>query len=108
MSDSLTYALIFSKSAEKKAKGYTDTAIAALPKGLVYKGAVDYYSSLPASPSIGDCYTVKYTGSTGTNPDGTEYAWGNYEGTNQWIQVGPSITEFTENEVQAIWNEVMV
>ena len=73
--------------------GAVYSAIAAFPKGLVYKGAVSYYSNLPASgQTIGDAYTVKYTGSSGTETDGTEYAWGNYEGTLQWIPLGPDLT----------------
>ena len=89
----MTIALIFSELAKKKAKAYTDAAIAALPNGLVYKGAVDYYSNLPASnQTVGDCYTVRYKGSSGTDPDGTEYAWGPVGGVNQWVPVGPDIS----------------
>ncbi len=96
-SEEMTPAIIFStlaeKKAVKKAKEYTDAAIAALPNGLVYKGAVAYFDNLPTSQvEIGDCYTVKYKGSTGTEADGTEYAWGTFEGVNQWIPVGPDIT----------------
>ena len=73
----------------KKAKGYTDAAIAALPNGLVYRGEVNYYNLLPSNPEVGDCYSVKYKGISGTIPDGSEYAWGNSVGTNTWIKLGP-------------------
>ena len=91
--DPITAAIVFSNLAQKNAKGYTDAAIAALPNGLVYKGAVDYYSSLPSTDlTVGDCYTVRYAGSSGTVPDGTEYAWGPVGGINQWVPVGPDIS----------------
>ena len=70
------------------AKSYTDEAISGIGGGITYKGAVNYYSSLPSNASVGDAYTVKYKGSSGTDPDGSEYVWGNYEGTNQWIKLG--------------------
>ena len=60
----------------------------ALPKGLVYRGAVDYYNDLPSGAEVGDTYTVKYKGSSGSIPDGNEYAWGDNGGTNAWIKIG--------------------
>lgn len=69
--DILTYAL-----AKKKAKAYTDAAIAGLGKGIIYKGAVDYYNNLPNSPQEGDCYTVLYKGTTGTDVYNMEFIWG--------------------------------
>ena len=72
------------------AKAYAEAAIAAIPKGLVYKGEVNYYNDLPtATAEVGDCYTVKYTGTSGTNPDGNEYVFGSSGGTNTWIKLGP-------------------
>ena len=63
-----------------------DTVIDTAKLGIHYKGEVDYYSNLPTTGvSIGDAYTVKYSGSSGTTPDGTEYVWGTVSGTNQWI-----------------------
>ena len=56
-------------------------AIAALPKGIIYKGAVSYESNLPNNAEVGDCYTIKYKGSSGSTPDGQEVVWGSYEGT---------------------------
>lgn len=67
-----------------------------LSSSLVYRGAVDYYSDLSeiTSPEPGDAYTVKYKGTSGTTPDGTEYAWGEYEGTPQWIAIGPDMSQY--------------
>lgn len=70
-------------------------AISSIPKGLSYKGQVDYYADLPsATAEVGDCYTVKYTGSSGTNPDGSEYVWGSYGGTNTWIKLGQDVADY--------------
>lgn len=82
MLDFLTYAI-----AVKKAKAYTDQCIDALPKGLVYRGAVNYQDNLPADAEVGDVYTVKYIGSTGQSPDGREYVWGSYNDVLQWILI---------------------
>lgn len=69
----------------------TAAAVEALPKGIVYRGAVDYEADLPNNAEIGDAYTVKYKGTSGTEPSGAEFVWGNYEGTNQWIEIGKSV-----------------
>lgn len=67
--------------------------INSLSGGVHLKGAVDYYSDLPASPSEGDAYTVRYQGTSGTDPLGIEYAWATYQGMPQWIPIGvdPSV-----------------
>lgn len=73
-------------------------AIEALPNGLVYRGAVNYYKDLPtANNELGDTYSVKYQGETGTTADGNEYAWGEYDGTLQWIKLG--VNAYTKNEI---------
>ena len=59
--------------AKKSAKSYTDSVIENLPKGVVYKGSVNYYADLPNNASLGDCYTVLYRGSSGTETYGAEY-----------------------------------
>ena len=59
--------------AKKGAKSYTDTVINNLPKGVVYRGSVNYYADLPSTAALGDCYTVAYKGTTGTEPYGAEY-----------------------------------
>lgn len=73
--------------AVKKAKAYTDSKTSGLGGGVTYKGSVDYYSNLPASPESGDAYTVMYAGSSGTVADGTEYVWGlnTNTGNMEWI-----------------------
>ena len=52
--------------AKKGAKQYTDSAIAGLGKGVIYKGAVDYYNDLPNDATLGDAYTVRYKGNSGS------------------------------------------
>jgi hypothetical protein len=75
-------------------------AIEALPNGLVYRGAVNYYKDLPtANNELGDTYSVKYQGETGTTADGNEYAWGEYDGTLQWIKLG--VNAYTKDEIDA-------
>lgn len=69
--------------------------------GIKFKGEVDYYSDLPSTDNeVGDAYTVKYAGSSGTTPDGTEYVWGTVSGTNQWINF--SKDSYTKAEVDAL------
>lgn len=82
--------------AKNFAKSYTDAVIAAFPKGIHLLGEVDYYSDLPSNPSDGDAYTVKYTGTSGTEPDGTEYAWAVNQTTQtaQWVAVGPDLSQY--------------
>jgi hypothetical protein len=75
-------------------------AIEALPNGLVYRGAVNYYKDLPTTNNeLGDTYSVKYQGETGTTADGNEYAWGEYDGTLQWIKLG--VNAYTKDEIDA-------
>lgn len=91
-SSTVRLVLAFTQNTEKNAKNYTDSAIAAIVKGLVYQGAVNYYSELNSvAKEVGYTYTVKYKGESGTVPDGTEYAWGEYDGLMQWIALGPNI-----------------
>lgn len=92
--DIVTYALC-----NKKAKQYTDAAINNLPKGIVFKGSVNYYSDLPNNAEIGDCYTVLYSGTSGSDPSGIEYVWGlNTEtSTEEWIAIGPDLSDYVKN-----------
>lgn len=83
--DIITYAMAKSNATE---------LIEALPKGIVYRGAVNYVNNLPNNADVGDAYTVMYTGSSGTNPDGREFAWGKYNGSNTWIELGPDISQY--------------
>ena len=99
--DIITYVM-----AKNSANDAIAAAIAALPKGVIYKGAVSYESDLPNNAEVGDCYTVKYKGSSGSVPDGKEVVWGSYEGTEQWITLGgpPPILSKT----QETWTFVLV
>lgn len=78
----------------------TDDKATAAAAGLKYKGAVNYYSDLPNDAEIGDAYTVLYAGSSGTVPDGTEYVWGELNGTAQWIDF--SKDSYTKAEVNGL------
>lgn len=78
----------------------TDDKATAAAAGLKYKGAVNYYNDLPNDAEIGDAYTVLYAGSSGTVPDGTEYVWGELNGTAQWIDF--SKDSYTKAEVDAL------
>lgn len=73
------------------------SAIAALAGGVHLKGAVNYYTDLPATgQSEGDAYTVLYAGTSGTDPLGVEYAWATYDGTPQWIPLGVDPTYYAK------------
>lgn len=86
------------------AANLANARIDALPRGVSYKGIVDYYNELPNDAELGDMYTVKYQGSSGTVPSGAEYVWTTYEGTDQWLQITDSIdaelSPTSENPVQ--------
>ena len=91
--------LVVLSLAKKGAKQYTDTVIGNLPKGVVYRGSVNYYTDLPNNAEIGDCYTVLYTGESGSNPFGAEYVWGvnTATSTNEWTQIGQDLTNYVKN-----------
>lgn len=66
-------------------KKYTDNSVQALRGGVHYKGEVNYYNNLPRDAQEGDTYTVKYLGTSGSDPDGSEYVWGkNQQGELGW------------------------
>lgn len=84
--------LLFYQLALKKAKSYADKLFGKVPTGgLFWRGAVNYYADLPTNAEVGDCYTVKYLGDSGTDVGGIEYAWGKLDGKLQWIPLGPDI-----------------
>lgn len=84
--------LLFYQLALKKAKSYADKLFGKVPTGgLFWHGAVNYYTDLPTKVEVGDCYTVKYLGDSGTDVGGIEYAWGKLDGKLQWIPLGPDI-----------------
>lgn len=84
--------LLFYQLALKRAKSYADKLFGKVPTGgLIWRGAVNYYADLPTKVEVGDCYTVKYLGASGTDVEGIEYAWGKLDGKLQWIPLGPDI-----------------
>lgn len=88
--------LVVLSLAKKGAKAYTDQVIKGLGKGIVYKGAIDYYNNLPSNAELGNCYTVLYKGTTGTKASNAEYVWGTVSGNSnpEWIKLGDdSISE---------------
>lgn len=85
--NSLALIVMFYNLAKQYAKSYADKLLGRVATGFNWLGAVKYYSDLPASANESDAYTVMYTGSSGTAVDGTEYAWGQLNGTAQWIPV---------------------
>lgn len=84
--------------AKKGAKQYTDTAINNLPKGVVYRGSVNYFKDLPNDAEIGECYSVLYEGETGSKPLGIEYVWGlnTATSTEEWIAFGPDLSDYVK------------
>lgn len=86
-------ALVFAQNALRDAKSYTDTSVAAILNGMQYRGAVNYYADLEnVARKVGYVYTVKFKGDSGTEPDGTEYVWGEYQSVLQWIPLGPDVS----------------
>ena len=79
-------------------KEYTDTVAQSLMGGVRYQGEVDYYSDLPNNAEVGDAYTVKYSGTSGTDPDGTEYTWGLNHQTQQYGWIDFSKDSYTKTE----------
>ena len=61
-----------------------DTAIEQAQQAIHFKGFVNYYNDLPANPEENDAYTVLYSGTSGTEQDGTEYVWSKHENTYEW------------------------
>ena len=86
--DIVTYALC-----KNKAKQYTDAVIDNLPKGVIYRGSVNYYADLPNNAELGDCYSVLYKGTSGTETSGAEYIWGTNTATStqEWIKIGEEV-----------------
>ena len=78
---------------EAAAEGYTDldtrldgmdNEIDQAKQAIHFKGFVNYYADLPDDAEENDAYTVLYSGTTGTDPDGTEYVYSNYGGELSW------------------------
>lgn len=85
--------------AKANTKKYVDEIIDDFGKGIVYKGAVSYYNDLPNNATQGDCYSVLYKGTSGTDPFGAEYVWGKANNISQWIKLGEDIdlTNYIKN-----------
>ena len=79
-------------------KKYTDTVAQSLMGGVRYQGEVDYYADLPNNAEVGDAYTVKYSGTSGTDLDGTEYTWGLNHQTQQYSWIDFSKDSYTKTE----------
>ena len=79
-------------------KKYTDTVAQSLMGGVRYQGEVDYYADLPNNAEVGDAYTVKYSGTSGTDLDGTEYTWGLNHQTQQYGWIDFSKDSYTKTE----------
>ena len=91
-------------AALKGSKTYTDQVAQSLMGGVRYQGEVDYYSDLPSNPEEGDAYTVKYSGTSGTDLDGTEYTWGLNHQTQQYGWIDFSKDSYTKTETNALLN----
>lgn len=83
-------------------KKYTDTVAQSLMGGVRYQGEVDYYSDLPSNAEVGDAYTVKYSGTSGTDLDGTEYTWGLNHQTQQYSWIDFSKDSYTKTETNRL------
>jgi len=90
----------------KKSKAYTDEKTTGISGGINYKGAVPYYSSLPNNPEDGDAYTVKYLGTTGTTPDGTEYVWGYDSDLQAMAWIDWSKDSYTKSEIDQMIGDI--
>ena len=99
--------------AKKGAKEYTDSVVEGLGRGVVYKGAVNYYNNLPNNASEGDAYTVRYKGTSGTTAFNAEFV----KVSTEWVQLGPesisdelgdiaTLTTTTKTSTVAAINEV--
>lgn len=98
--DIITYAIL-----HKQVDTLSDK-IDAFPGGFSYKGAVDYYDDLPSSGNtVGDCYSILYKGSSGTEPDNSRYAWGEIDGVEQWIEINPVPETMTAEDVDDLWED---
>lgn len=83
-------------------KKYTDTVAQSLRGGVRYQGEVDYDSDLPSNAEVGDAYTVKYSGTSGTDLDGTEYTWGLNHQTQQYSWINFSKDSYTKTETNRL------
>ena len=79
-----TTARMLAANAQKTASSIVDS----FTNGFSYCGAVDYAINLPQNNNKnGDMFTVLYAGSSGNTPLNARYAWGEHNGTNEWILI---------------------
>ena len=95
--DMATY--ILCKSSAKK---YTDQVTQSLMGGVHYRGSVNYYTDLPNNASEGDAYTVKYSGTSGTDVDGGEYVWGYDDDLSDYTWISFSKSCYTKSEADTL------
>ena len=93
--------LLAKAMATSAAKAYTDNKTAALMGGVKYKGSVSYYADLPTDAEEGDAYTVKYSGTSGSELDGTEYVWGIDSDSNELTWISFSKDTYSKAEADA-------
>lgn len=79
----LAIIVMFWDLSKRYAKKYADKLLGEVALGFNWKGAVNYVSDLPSSAAKGDAYTVKYTGSSGIEVLGSQFAWDG----SAWIEV---------------------
>lgn len=79
----LAVIIMFWDLSKKYAKKYADKLLGSVAQGFNWKGAVNYESDLPTSAAMGDSYTVKYQGISGTTVKGSDFAWDG----SAWIEV---------------------
>ena len=109
MAISIHSVILAVKLAFKKSKAYTDQKTSGLAGGIKYKGAVSYYSDLANLTNVeeGDGYTVKYAGTSGTTPDGTEYVWGYDTDLQTLAWIDWSKDSYTKAQTDAIISSAM-
>ena len=71
--------------------------------------SVSYYSDLANLTNVeeGDGYTVKYAGTSGTTPDGTEYVWGYDTDLQTLAWIDWSKDSYTKAQTDAIISSAM-
>jgi len=74
---------------------------------MVIKGEVDYYNDLTQldSPMIGDTYTVKYKGDSGSVAYGRQFTFVNFYSLTYWLPLGQDLTPL-ETAVASLTNRM--
>ena len=69
------------------ARRIAQEAMAELPNGISYLGSVNYEKDLPEDAYVGDEYTVRYEGESGTERNGWKYLWDG----ESWVKTGQTL-----------------